>query len=270
MTRVLSAAVLIALIVATIWYLPPWVTVALAALVSALAAREVAILAAPVAGAMHGMFVALAAGTVTATFALRQGGNVSDDALIAVLLAAVVFAGALVLTTTGENPATPATFAGAAVMLMGPIYVGLPLGAVAWMHMRFGPGALTWFLAVIAVSDSAQYYVGRAFGRRLLAPLVSPKKTVEGAVGGLVGAVVAGAVLQRWWLPEVALGMAIGVAFFLAAAGMVGDLFESLLKRSVGVKDAGALIPGHGGALDRVDSYLFAAPLFYLFLRYLA
>lgn len=271
-TRVLSAAVLIALVVATMWYLPAWATLALAALIAALAAREVAVLAAPVAGAIHATFVALAAAAITATFALRQGVQhvASEDALVAVLLAMIVFAGALLLVSTGSAAATPATFASAAVMLMGPIYVGLPLGAVAWVHMRFGPGALTWFLAVIAISDSAQYYVGRWTGRRPLAPLISPGKTVEGALGGFVAAAIAGAVLQRYWLPEVAFGMAIGVAFFLAAAGMVGDLFESLLKRSVGIKDTATLIPGHGGALDRLDSYLFAAPLFYLFLRYLA
>jgi CDP-diglyceride synthetase len=149
MTRVLSASVLIALVVATIWYLPSWATVALAVVASALAAREVAMLAAPVPGALPAVFVAPAAGAVTATVALRHGVGVPDDALIAVLLAAIVVAGTLVVVTTGSSPARPGTLTGAAVMLMGPIYVGLPLGALAWMHVRFNPGVVTWLLAVI-------------------------------------------------------------------------------------------------------------------------
>jgi phosphatidate cytidylyltransferase len=120
------------------------------------------------------------------------------------------------------------------------------------------------------VSDSAQYYTGRAFGRRKLAPSISPAKTVEGAIGGLVAAAVIGTLLARLCLPAVPAPVAGALAFLLACCGIVGDLFESLLKRSAGVKDSSALIPGHGGVLDRIDSHLFAAPAFYIFLRYFA
>ena len=107
-------------------------------------------------------------------------------------------------------------------------------------------------------------------GRRKLAPVVSPGKTVEGAIGGFVIAPIAGVLIGRWAMPEIAMGATAVLAAGLAMFGMAGDLFESLLKRSAGAKDSSALIPGHGGVLDRIDAYLFAAPVFYLFLRYIA
>jgi len=153
---------------------------------------------------------------------------------------------------------------------MAPLYVGLPLGVIAWVLCVHGPAAATWLLVMIAVSDSGQYYCGRAFGRRKLAPAVSPAKTVEGAIGGVLVAATAGAFTGPWAMPGVSPVAAAGLTFALALAGIVGDLFESLIKRSAGVKDSSQLIPGHGGILDRIDSHLFAAPVFYLFLRYLA
>jgi phosphatidate cytidylyltransferase len=119
------------------------------------------------------------------------------------------------------------------------------------------------------VSDSAQYYTGRALGRHRLAPAISPAKTVEGAIGGLVLGSVAmtygGLALFKGVNPWLLLATSVVVV----ALGMVGDLFESLLKRSAGVKDSSTLIPGHGGVLDRIDSWLFAAPVFYVFVMYL-
>ncbi len=125
-----------------------------------------------------------------------------------------------------------------------------------------------WPSAII-VSDSAQYYTGRAFGRRLLAPAISPKKTVEGAIGGVLfggAAMVLGGLRV---FPVASVPMLVLMSAAVVALGIVGDLFESLLKRSAGVKDSSSLIPGHGGVLDRIDSWLFAGPVFYVFVRYL-
>ncbi len=99
-------------------------------------------------------------------------------------------------------------------------------------------------------------------------PAISPKKTIEGAVGGFVFGGVFLALAGRWWLPDapMLLRAALGVA--VVAAGIVGDLFESMLKRSAGVKDSSTLIPGHGGILDRIDALLFAAPIYYSVLKY--
>jgi len=148
------------------------------------------------------------------------------------------------------------------------IYIGLPLGALAALRVA-GRDVVGLLALGIIVSDSAQYYSGRAFGRHLLAPAISPKKTVEGAVGGVI---VGGAAMVIGGLrvfPDARVSLLILMAAAVVAVGIVGDLFESLLKRSAGVKDSSNLIPGHGGVLDRIDSWLFAGPVFYVFVRYL-
>jgi len=121
----------------------------------------------------------------------------------------------------------------------------------------------------IIVSDSAQFYTGRAFGRRPLAPSISPKKTMEGAIGGVVIATLVIAAVGRYVFAS-PLWMLALLGAAISLLGIVGDLFESLLKRSAGVKDSSNLIPGHGGVLDRIDSWLFAAPVYYVFVRFIA
>jgi phosphatidate cytidylyltransferase len=124
-------------------------------------------------------------------------------------------------------------------------------------------------MIAIVVSDSAQYYTGRAFGRQPLAPTISPKKTVEGAIGGMIFGTLAFAFGARAVFPSSPFWFLALLGASVAGLGIVGDLFESLLKRSAGVKDSGTIIPGHGGVLDRIDSWLFAAPVYYVFVRYL-
>lgn len=150
------------------------------------------------------------------------------------------------------------------------IYIALPLATLAGIRNLYGPGVLLIMIGIIVVSDSAQYFTGRAFGRRKLAPSISPKKTVEGAIGGVIFAVLAGVLLARVWLPAASVAAIAGASVAVAVAGMAGDLFESWLKRRVNLKDSGNLIPGHGGILDRIDSWLFAAPVFLLLLKLIA
>ena len=150
--------------------------------------------------------------------------------------------------------------------------IGLALLWTAWLALAtarsIGINFILSAFCLVWAADIAAYFGGRAFGRRKLAPAVSPGKTIEGLIGGLVVAPIAAAALAPWGLPEVPLYLAGVVGLILAAFGVGGDLFESLLKRSAGMKDSSTLIPGHGGVLDRVDAYLFAAPVFYLLLRY--
>jgi len=120
-------------------------------------------------------------------------------------------------------------------------------------------------LCCVWASDTAAYYVGLSMGSRKLAPVLSPAKTVEGAVGGFVAAVVVGAVLGHFLLGRALLGWWIGA--IAGTAGQIGDLFESGLKRELGIKDSGGIIPGHGGMLDRFDSLLFVAPMVWLLLQ---
>jgi len=259
--------VLVAVLAVTIWFLPFWATAALAAIAAGIGGAELAGISARAGAPVSPVFTGGAAALVSLSLAARgHGVPGAESAPVAVVLALVIAAGALALA---QGPPSPSTVTRAAMLVMAPIYVGAPLGAIAWIQGTSGPGATSWLIALTAASDTAQFVTGRALGRRKLAPSVSPAKTVEGAAGGLVVAGAVGFALARVWLPALQPAFAAALAMLLAVVGMVGDLFESALKRSAGVKDSSHLIPGHGGLLDRVDSYLFAGPAFCLVLLYL-
>ena len=151
-----------------------------------------------------------------------------------------------------------------ALFTFGALWLGLFLVAAVHLH-QLDPALLLWVLAVAAVGDIGAYYGGRAFGRRPLAPEISPKKTIAGAVCGLIASVGVGTAGFLLWLgpddfvPGVPL-----VALVCGGAGQAGDLVASLLKRAAKVKDASRLLPGHGGLLDRLDSVMLATPLLYV------
>ena len=260
MTRVLSATVLAALVIVVICFLPPNATVLLAVLAAAIAFAEYADLAAAV-GARISI---VATGAAVAAACVAVAGD--DPPLELVLLAALVWVG--VLAVVRGQPG-PEVLRDAAAAIFPLIYIGVPLGALGGVRVIGGRDATLLLIATVVVSDSAQYYTGRAFGRRRLAPAISPSKTVEGALGGLLFGTLAMTLGGFWVFRGVNLWLLVGTSVAVVALGMAGDLFESLLKRSAGVKDSSDLIPGHGGVLDRIDSWLFAAPVFYLFTRYL-
>lgn len=132
----------------------------------------------------------------------------------------------------------------------------------------FGIQWLFVIMLIVMTNDSAAYYTGSAFGKHRLYPLVSPKKSIEGAVGGLIGS-LGGALLAKFtFFPQLTFCDAAVTALVIGVVGQAGDLFESLLKRSFGVKDSGTIIPGHGGVLDRLDSILFAAPITYYYVYF--
>jgi phosphatidate cytidylyltransferase len=242
-------------------------TVALASIIAILGAAEVAKLAQEAGAPVPARFVGPLAGVVCAVFALGLTmGRPPADLLPIVLLAMIVAAGVVTLASGAPNPAV---IARGAVCLMAPLYVGLPLGAIARIRVVQGAPVVSVLAVMVIASDSAQYFVGRALGRRKLAPLISPSKTIEGAVGGLAAAAIVGATLGARWVPGVSPASGALLGALVAGFGMAGDLFESLLKRGAGVKDSSSLIPGHGGVLDRIDSWLFAGPVYYMFLRYL-
>jgi phosphatidate cytidylyltransferase len=264
MTRVLSALVLLPIVVGTIWLLPPIATLGLAIVAAVLAFTEYRRIAGALGAAVPGGIGGVA--VVLACYAACAG---QSQAVPLVLMATLIVVGAGAIAT---GTVARSALGDAAATVFAPVYLGLPLGALAAVRdegLGGGREALLLLLAVIVVSDSAQYYSGRAFGRRKLSPSISPKKTVEGAIGGVIfgtlALVIGGSYLFRspiWLL------MLTGAVVSLL--GIVGDLFESLLKRSAGVKDSSNLIPGHGGVLDRIDSWLFAAPVYYVFVRFIA
>jgi phosphatidate cytidylyltransferase len=153
-----------------------------------------------------------------------------------------------------------------ALFLMGILYVPLLLGHL--LLLRGLPHGIQWIfllLVIVMSGDSGAYYVGCNFGRRKLYPAVSPNKSVEGAVGGVAGSLAGAFIAKATFFPELLVADAILTALIFGVLGQLGDLFESLLKRSFGVKDSGTIIPGHGGILDRLDSILFAAPAAYYY-----
>lgn len=159
--------------------------------------------------------------------------------------------------------AAPVTLAGGVVALGGAWLALVVLKAATGSHGdAAGAWHIAWLLAAVALADTGAYFTGRRFGRRKLAPSVSPGKTVEGAVGGAVAVLAWSACAAALFDGAVARWLLLGVAVF--AAAVVGDLLESALKRMRGVKDASGILPGHGGVLDRIDSLLPSAPVFAL------
>jgi phosphatidate cytidylyltransferase len=261
MARILSGAVLLAGVIAALWFLQPIFLLGIAVLVALLAFREYADMA-----ARAGTHVSRPAGAIAVALvciAVAIPGMPLDAALAGATL------GLSALALSGAaTPVPGAALQSAAIAAFAPIYIGLPLGLLAATRWMLGREAALLLILTVAISDTFQYYSGRTFGRRLLAPVISPKKTVEGAVGGFAGATLSLAVIGYWWLPQMGLPARIMLGLAIAAVGIVGDLFESLLKRSVDMKDASAVIPGHGGVLDRIDALLFAAPVYYVYVRY--
>ena len=260
MARVLSALVLLPLVLGAVWFLPPVATLGLATVAALLAFSEYVVIV----SALEARVPRLIIGAAVAAACISVGGGYL--AAETILMSAVIVVGALAVA--GGAPGA-AVLRDAAASILPIAYIGLPLGAIAAVRTFAGREAVLLLMLTIVISDSAQYYCGRSFGRRPLAPSISPKKTLEGAVGGLLFGTLAMTVGGVWVFAGAPLLLLVLVSACISALGIVGDLFESLLKRSAGVKDSSNIIPGHGGVLDRIDSWLFAAPLYYVFIRYL-
>lgn len=256
MTRILSALVLLPAVVAIMWWLPPWGTLLLCLLVLVLSCLEYdGLVRRSALGAVPGLTLVLSVAmflAVTLDLAPQRW----------LLLAPAVVGAALLL----RGRATPQSLAVAAAAIFGVVYLGYGVATVVLIRSELGAPALLAVIFTQVASDSAQYYTGRTFGRVPLAPAVSPKKTREGALGGLIAGACILPAVGHWWLPGLPVLTLAVLGLALSVAGIAGDLFESLLKRSADVKDASGLIPGHGGMLDRIDALLFSTPLYYVVL----
>jgi len=150
-------------------------------------------------------------------------------------------------------------------------FLYIPFLLMHLVQLRQTTFGIQWLLVIMLIvmtNDSAAYYSGSAFGKHRLYPLVSPKKSIEGAVGGLIGSLCGTLLAKFIFFPQLTFTDAAATALIVGVVGQAGDLFESLLKRSFGVKDSGTIIPGHGGVLDRMDSILFAAPVTYYYVLF--
>ncbi len=153
-------------------------------------------------------------------------------------------------------------------LIAGPLYVGGLFASLGRIHAGEHGGA--WVLLAMWIawsSDTGAYFAGRFFGRHKLAPRVSPAKTIEGAVGGWVASLTGAVAAHYWFMPSLPLVNALALAAIANVFGQAGDLVESLVKRSTGVKDSGNILPGHGGMLDRVDALMFTATACWVYIQ---
>jgi len=154
------------------------------------------------------------------------------------------------------------------VVFLGGFIVAMRTGFENTLVPHLSTKLLTFFFLVGMGADVGAYYIGKNFGKRKLIPKVSPNKTWEGAIGGLVLSSVFAALASFWFFPELPYKFSIPLAIVMTVIGITGDLAESAMKRGSKVKDAASILPGHGGLLDRLDSLLFSAPILYYFARF--
>jgi phosphatidate cytidylyltransferase len=190
----------------------------------------------------------------------------ADPRALLTLLVCVPLAGPLLTLVRLGDMKTAALRACA--LGFGPLFVGVPLTLLAVIRRDMGaegPGFVVLTFLFAWFGDTGGYFAGRFLGRRKLYEAVSPKKTVEGAIGSLGGSVLGALLAHFWFLPSLPLAHGIPLALVAGTFGQAGDLGESVLKRSFGVKDSGAIVPGHGGILDRVDALMLTSAVTFLY-----
>lgn len=263
MKRVLTAAILIPLVLLLDFEGTPWLITLAAAAVAALAAWEFLALADGLGAKTPRIAVLCCIAALFACVLIRPE-------YLAPLVGCLTFA--LFILCAFRSP-LPRVMPDVSYSVFGLLYVGLSLTTVPLLwSQENGPSLLLFLLFVVWTGDIVALYVGRAFGRRKLAPSISPNKTWEGSIGSILGSLLITLILVflanlltrrnlDWLSYPGSVFHWLGLAFLLNVAAQVGDLIESAIKRGAGVKDSGKLLPGHGGILDRIDALLFAAPV---------
>ncbi|HEU4594099.1 MAG TPA: phosphatidate cytidylyltransferase [Pyrinomonadaceae bacterium] len=270
-TRLITAAVALPILIASIVYPPLWPLFVLLAVGAILVALYEFWFLAKRVGAKPDVVVGYAS---TAALLVAFFYNAPD--LIIVIVPALVIA-ALAAEMLRGGPFEKMILSVGSTVL-GVLYVAMLGGFLIAVRTGFGTPApgyttsysisthlLSFFFLVLMSSDSGAYFAGRAFGKHKLAPKISPGKTWEGAVGGMAASLLMATLAHYWFFPELSLRAALPLAAVLNVLGVVGDLTESALKRGANAKDAANILPGHGGFLDRLDSLLFNAPVLYYF-----
>lgn len=263
--RVLTAVVVGPVLLLVLFLAPPWAWYLVIFCACAVASQEFFAMTHPADRVAQGVGVASTLGVSTAVY---FGG--SDPRVLMSVLLVVPLVGILVpLWRLGEIPTAGLRIAAG---VAGPLYVGALLTTIGLVRRdqgAAGPGFVLFTLMIAWMGDTGGYFFGRFLGKTKLYEAVSPKKTRAGFAGSLVGSCIGALLAHFWYLPALPLEHALALALVAGALGQMGDLVESLLKRSTGVKDSGFIIPGHGGILDRVDALLVVSPLVYLYTRWL-
>lgn len=208
------------------------------------------------------LFVLLGTGIFTSSY-------FSEDFILPAFWGASLLTVIYLLLRIRSAESRKLTFHSQCLSILGFFYCGI-LPSLFAQILKFENGR-GWFLTLLAIvffGDSLAYFFGRYLGKKKLFPLISPKKTWMGAIGGIVGSVVFGTLFAAAYL-DVPTWKILTISVLCGAFGQIGDLFESLVKRVAEIKDSGKLMPGHGGMLDRIDGVLFAGPVFYYLVKYL-
>lgn len=259
--RVYTALIGIPLVYGIIRYLPPWGLTLLAVTGGAIALLE--LMRMGFGNRRNPALTALAVG-LTGLLIVRPHWTLPVEAL---LLPGLAFG---LLAMLWSTQAISFRLHDTAVALFSPLYIGLTLSTLVLTRALPSGEWLIVFIALVTwASDIGAYYAGTLWGRHLIAPSISPKKSIEGLAGGLVLAMAVALLGQVWLAPQLTMLHALMLGFLMTGTGLVGDLCESAMKRAVGVKDSGAILPGHGGMLDRMDSLLFTAPTFYYYVTFI-
>jgi phosphatidate cytidylyltransferase len=258
--RILTASILSLALLISLFLLPPLWTVWVFAAVLTLAAWEWSGFGALSGRAARGAYVVGMAALLWCSWQWSRGSPAHLRILLDVACVWWLLAFIWLLAAPGRHWPLLTLLCGVPVLV--PAFIALARLQISPRGFARGPEMVLWMLLLVFAADIGAYFAGRRFGRHKLAPRVSPGKTWEGAIGGLVAVGVVAAVgTVHFGLP-----LAAGVAFGCAVGifSVIGDLTESMFKRSVGLKDSGSLLPGHGGILDRIDSVTAAAPLYAL------
>jgi phosphatidate cytidylyltransferase len=258
--RELTALIVLPFAIWIVGWSHPYVFDAAIALVSVLALHEFLALGTRKGYDMPIVLCILITLFIIAAFILKQ---VSVEMGMFVTL--LVIPASYVFRKSSVEDALPSS----AIAVLATMYVGMLGGSMIRLRSDFGPvigpNLIFFLLLVVWLGDAGAYYVGKRFGKHKLSPRISPKKTVEGLVGGVITSAITAIVIHLTFFPQIRLVHAIVVGIVLSISGVIGDLAESMWKRSAAVKDSGTLIPGHGGFLDRFDSILFTAPILYVY-----
>jgi phosphatidate cytidylyltransferase len=258
--RLATAAVAIPTLLVLIFLAPPWGWATVVAVVAMLGLAEYVWMALP--GRTADRIVALCLGAAVIGAALAAPAPGIQLAAALSMLVAVGLTYVVVWRADFERG-----LADLGLIVIGTLYTGLLLPHFYWLrHLPDGPRWITLVIAIGMAGDSGGYFVGHALGRHKLVPRISPGKTVEGAVGILLGSAVAGAVGKLVLLPNRGWREILVLALVMGLIGQFGDLGESVMKRSFGAKESGWIFPGHGGVLDRIDSLLFPVALLYYYI----
>lgn len=259
--RLATAAVGAPLILALLYKGPPWGFYVLILAATLIGAWELFNMTHPGDRLSHVIGLGVTAAVSLATYVAEGDARI----LLTVLVVAPLAGPLLTLVRLGDMKTVALR---ACAMAFGPLYLGVALTLLAVMRRDLGADGPAYVVVTIMFAwfgDTGGYFAGRFLGRHKLYEAVSPKKTVEGSLGGLAGSVLGAVLAHFWFLPSLSLGHGIILAVVAGALGQAGDLGESALKRSTGVKDSGAIVPGHGGILDRVDALLVTSAVVFLY-----